>query len=150
LLVKLDEGGSIESRRRSPKRGHAVDVFEELVSFPDLITHANFELDVVLTREEELRMYVVDGHRRWRRRGWARIERRLLEVVETVRLRNAADFMALLPSALPEEFLTSDIASAWGRPRRLAQRAAYCMKACGLIEQTGRRGNAAVYSRALR
>ncbi len=147
IVKQSQNGDGTVSRRKSPRRGDVVDVFAELVSFPELITHENFQLDIVLTQEEEVRMHVVDGHRRWRRRGWAPVERRLLDVIETVSLRNAADFLALMPAGLPDEFLTSDIAAALGRPRRLAQQLAYCLKACGLIQQAGRYGNAIVYSR---
>ena len=145
-IVKLSEkkGGDV-SRRKSPKHPNVVDVLEELVSFPELITHKNFQLDVVLTQEEELRIF--DKRKRWRRRGWVTVERRLLEVYETVLLQSAADFLALIPPELPGEFLTSDIASAIGRPRYLAQKVAYCLRKCGLIEQVGHEGNAIVYSK---
>lgn len=146
IVKRSQNGDGTVSRRKSPRRGDVVDVFEELVSFPELITHENFQLDVVMTQEEELRVF--DGRRRWRRRGWVRVERRLLDICETIPLRSGTDFMALMPADLPEEFLTSDIAAAFGRPRHLAQKVAYCLRACGLIEQTGRRGNAIVYSRA--
>ena len=115
------------------------------MSFPELITHKNFQLDVVLTQEEELRIF--DRRKRWRRRGWVTVERRLLEVSETVSLQSDADFMALIPADLPEEFLTSDLANAIGRPRYLAQKMAYCLRNCGLIEQVGYEGNAIVYSK---
>ncbi|MEX1254892.1 MAG: hypothetical protein WEE64_11180 [Dehalococcoidia bacterium] len=145
-IVKLPEKkGGVASRRKSPRRRKVVDVFEELVSFPELITHQNFQLDVVLTQEEELRVF--DGRKRWRRRGWATIERRLLEISEIVSLRSGADYMAFIPHDLPEEFLTSDIAQALGRPRDIAQKVAYCLRTCGLIEQVGRRGSAIVYSK---
>ena len=145
-IVKLphEKGGDV-TRRKSPKHLDAVDVFEELVSFPELIAHENFQLDVVLTQEEELRSF--DGRKRWRRRGWVTVERRLLEVSETVSLQTDADFMALIPGDLPEKFLTSHIAIAIGRPRYLAQKVAYCLRNCGLIEQVGYEGNAIVYSK---
>ena len=145
-IVKLPQrkGGCV-SRRKSPKHLTLVDIFEELVSFPELITHRNFQLDVVVTQEEELRFF--DRRKRWRRHGWATVERRLLEVSETVSLQSDADFMALIPGDLPEEFLTSDIANAVGRPRRLAQKMAYCLRSCGLIEQVGHEGNAIIYSK---
>lgn len=36
-IVKVDEAGKAISRRRSPRRGAAVDLFGELVSFPQLV-----------------------------------------------------------------------------------------------------------------
>ena len=46
------------SRRKSPKRGRVEDLFWEMVSVPWLPTYANFSLEVVLVREEEVRRYV--------------------------------------------------------------------------------------------
>ena len=145
-IVKMPQkrGGEI-TRRKSPKHQAVVDVFEGLVSFPELITQRNFQLEVALTQEEELRSF--ESGKRWRRGGWVTVERRLLEVRETVSLLNGSDFMALLPAELPKEFLTSDIATAIGRPRALAQKVAYCLRSCGLIERVGNRGNALIYSK---
>jgi hypothetical protein len=51
-IVKLNEDGREVSRRRSPKRGIAADVCEELVSFPSLLSHPNFTLEIALIEEE--------------------------------------------------------------------------------------------------
>jgi hypothetical protein len=148
-IVKLPQKrGEDAVRRRSPKHADAVDVFGELVSFPELITNGNFQLDVVLTQEEEVRSF--DGRKRWRRRGWVTVERRLLEAGETVSLRDGSDYLALIPGRLPAEFLTSDIAKAIGRPRYLATKVAYCLRKCGLIHAVGRQGNAIVYAMSAR
>ncbi|MBI5289996.1 MAG: hypothetical protein HY873_13565 [Chloroflexi bacterium] len=148
-IVKLPQTtGATATRRRSPKRRHVLDVFDELVSFPELIAHENFHLDVVLTEEESVRRF--DGRKRWRRRGWVTVERRLLAVHETVSLRNLADYIAMIPIGMPVEFLTSDLADALGRPRQLAQKVAYCLRNCGLIEKVGARGNAILYARVSR
>ncbi len=50
---------------------------------------------------------------------------------------------------LPTEFLTSDIATALGCPRMLAQKAAYWLRNAGLIEQVGFAGNAIIYSKVV-
>ncbi len=133
------------TRRKSPKHFDAVDVFSELVSFPELIAHENFELDVVLTEEETVRSF--DGRARRRRGGWVTLERRLLRIDETVALHNSADYASMIPAGLPREFLTSDLADALGRPRDVAQKVAYCLRNGGLIEKVGSRGNAIVYAK---
>ncbi len=143
LWIVKCTGGDV-TRRKSPKHLDVIDVFDELVSFPELITHQNFQLDVVLTQEE--RLEALDGRKRWRRRGWVTIERRLLEVCGTVSLRDRDDYMSLIPVCLPKEFLTADIANALRSRRALAQKVAYCLRSCGFIEQVGSRGNAIVYS----
>lgn len=144
-IVKLDEAGDRSSRRKSPKRGSAVDIFAELVSFPKLVTHPNFTLEVLLTREDEIRRF--DGRRAWRRKGWVVEERRLLEVVERLVIDSSPAMAAFLPSDMPPEFTTVELADALGRPRRLAQQMAYCLRHAGAIDVVGKRGNAIVYSR---
>jgi hypothetical protein len=144
-IVKLSEDGGEMSRRRSPKHPEIVDVFAELVSFPDLIGHEHFELEVVLTREERLMRQ--DARAGWRRRGWLTVERRLLDVYDTMPLRTMADYVALLPEGLAAEFGTAEIAAACGRPRALGQQMAYCLRRCGVIEKVGSAGNAVVYAR---
>ena len=53
--LALDDDGREVSRRRSPKRGIPADVCAELVSFPTLLSHPNFTLEVALVEEEEVR-----------------------------------------------------------------------------------------------
>lgn len=145
-IVKLDDAGEELSRRRSPRRGSAVDVFAELVSFPELVEHPGLTVEVVLVREEELRRH--DGDKAWRRRGWVVEERRLLEVVDHLVLDTPAALAALLPSELPARFTTADLADALGRRRRLAQQMAYCLRRLGVVEMIDKEGNAIVYRRA--
>src|SRR5262249_36923911 len=76
-IVRLTEDGVMRPARTSPKRGAVTDVFDELVSFPELIGHPRFALEVALTREEEVRR--ADRVRGWRRNGWAVDHRRLVE-----------------------------------------------------------------------
>jgi hypothetical protein len=145
-IVKLAEDGhSVQSRRKSPKRGRLEDLFGELVSLPKLLAHPNFSLDVLLIQEEEFRRY--DGNRAWRRRGWVTHERRLLGVLERKRFSSPADLAELLPPDLAEPFTTSDLAIAMARPRRLAQQMAYCLRKMSLIEAVGKHGNAILYRR---
>lgn len=146
-IVRLAEDGqSVLGRRRSPRRGQIEDIFGELVSFPRLLAHPNFFLEVLLIEEEEVRRY--DGSRAWRRRGWVTHQRRLLQIVDQVRFCTPAEMGRLLPPALGEPFGTSDLAAAIARPRRLAQQMAYCLREMGEIEAAGKQGNAILYTRA--
>jgi hypothetical protein len=143
-IVKLDEEGKVSSRRKSPKRGAAVDLFGELVSFPDLVAHPNLTLEVLLTREEEVRRF--DGNRAWRRKGWVIEERRLIEVMERHIFHSPAALASLLPEGLSPEFTTADLAGALHCGRRLAQQMTYCLREIGVIGMVGKDGNAIVYS----
>jgi hypothetical protein len=145
IVKTATQPGGEATRRKSPSHLGAIDVFRELVSFPELIAHENFTLDVVLTEEEAVWRF--DGRKGWRRRGWVIVERRLLQVYETVALRTSADYLSLIPAELPGEFLTSDLAQALRRTRRVAQKIAYCLHKGGCIEKVGARGKANVYAR---
>jgi hypothetical protein len=138
--------GEAPLRRKSPKQGSPVDVFAELVSFPHLISHRNFTLQVLMTLEEEVRR--LDRSRVWRRRGWTIQERRLLKVVEDHVFETPRDFIDLIPTSVMEPFSTSELAIAIGRPRWLAQKMAYCLRKMGAITPVGKRKHATLYIRS--
>jgi hypothetical protein len=135
-IVKLDEGGSVASTRLSPKRGIAADVCAELVSFPSLLSHPNFTLEVALTAEEEVRS--PDARKGWRRGGFVIEERRLVEVLETAEVASPEDLLGLVPADLPAPFTTADLATGLGRSRHLAQEVAYCLRVSGAVATVGR------------
>jgi hypothetical protein len=145
IVRQAQDGTHTLSRRKSPKRGGIEEVFSELVSLPNLLANPNFTLEVLLIREEEVRRY--DGTRRWRRGGWVTHERHLLEVVGREQFEKPEDMGRLLPSTVPSPFTTYDLAVAIRRPRRLAQRMAYCLREMGLIQPAGKRGRAILYTR---
>jgi hypothetical protein len=132
-------------RRKSPKRGSFVDIFEELVSLPHLILNPNFSIELLLIQEEEIRRY--DGVRGWRRRGWLITERRLLKVVEQRVLETWCDFSSFLPADLVNPFTTSDLARALARSKRFARETVYCLRAMGCITNVGKRSRSFLYSR---
>jgi hypothetical protein len=147
-IVRVDPDGTVLARRRSPRHGSLVDLVGELVSFPELLAHPGFEVEVLMTREEEYRRH--DPRRCWRRAGWTVVERRLVDVVDRVLLASVDDLDRLLPDDLPERFTTADLAVGVGRPQRTAQQAAYCLRRVGLIETVGKQGHATVYMVARR
>ena len=142
-IVKVDLDGAVLARRRSPTHGSVADLVGELVSFPELLAHPDFEIEVLLTREEEYRRH--DPARCWRRRGWTVVERRLVDVVDQTLLTCTEDLADLLPMDLPDPFTTADLALRLGRPRRMAQQMAYCLRKAGVVEVMASRGRAATY-----
>ena len=121
----------------------------ELVSFPGLLGHPNFTLEVLLIREEEIRHRDETGGRRnGRRRGWATRERRLLEVLSSHVLSDPADAAAFLPAALPQPFTTRELATASGQPLWLGQKMAYCLREMGVLTVVGKRGRSTLFDRS--
>ncbi len=142
-IVKVDNDGTILSRRRSPRHGAPTDVFSELVSFPGSMAHPGLEVEVLMTVEEQYRNHTPD--RAWRRKGWTVLERRLVDVVDTFLLTDIDDLTELLPSGLPDEFTTADLAARLGRPQRTGQQIAYCLRTLGAVIVVGKVGNTVLY-----
>ncbi|MCP4959728.1 MAG: hypothetical protein GY925_10720 [Actinomycetia bacterium] len=139
ILVKAGR-----SDRRSPKKGKPVDIFDELVSIPTLIDHPNLTIDVVMTVEE--RVKIEDPELRRRRGGWRTVDRRLVDVVDVVRLSGPEDLDDFVPAGLPDPFTTADLASCGRYRRETAQRIAYCMRALGRFETVDRTRAGFLYS----
>jgi hypothetical protein len=142
-VVRLNPDGTAHKRRKSPKRGRVEHLFLELVSFPELVAHPNFTLEVLLTQEEEM---VRPARAAWRRKGWEVCDRRLLSVVEQVVLASPVDYHRFLPARLPTPFTSQHLAAASGQPLYLAQKMAYCLRKMGAIKSVGRRGGAVLYA----
>ncbi len=146
-LVLVDEHGVILRRRRSPKRGLAIDLFDQLVSIPALVADGNFRIELALIREDEIRGPIPADARFRYPRDWWRLDRRLIDVVETIRIDSPADLLGLLPANLPDPFTTAHIVAATGRSKRLAMRAVYCLEKCGAISRRERQGRFVTYAR---
>jgi hypothetical protein len=144
-IARIDGGGAILSRRRSPKRGSIYDIFPELVSLPALIHHPHFSLEVLLIHEEQV--WRDDGRGSWRRRRWSIFDRRLLATDTAVPLTGPEDFAALLPAGLADGFDCRTLAVAIGQSLPVAQKMAYCLRHMGILAVTGKQGNALLYTR---
>lgn len=147
-LIRVDEDGVVLRRGRSPRRGLPFDLFDELVHIPALVGAPGFRIELALTIEEEVRGPIPPGERRRYPRDWQRLDRRLVDVVETIRIDAPADLLALLPRDVPEWFTTADLAAGARRSSRLAQRAAYCLERSGATVRGPRQGRFVSYGRA--
>jgi hypothetical protein len=145
-IVRLGEEGEPLSVRRSPRRGRVEDIFNRLVSIPALLCQPQFELELLLTHQDELRVHRHGSA--FRRRGWVIVGRRLVSVEKRVRLTCPDDAARLLPGNLPALFDTAQLADAAAIERRLAQQMTYCLRAMGVLHTAGKRGNAIVHRQA--
>ncbi len=145
ILKLAEDGQSKPSRRKSPKRGSLEDIFDELVSIPQLLSNPNFSIEVLFTHEEEIRRH--DSTRSWRRRGWITQERRLVQIVARKLLDKPDDLYALIPLTLTEPFTAYDLSKAMNKSRLFAQKMVYCLSRMGGITQVGKRRNSILYTR---
>ena len=146
-IVRLSDDGEILSARRSPKHGRFEDVFARLVSIPTLINEDGFELEVVLTIEDEYRTH--QPGKAWRRGGWVVAGRSLERVAEKKLFASAQDLAAMLPTDLPEPFTTTDLAASIRCSLRLAQQIVFCLRKLDVLMMSGKSGNSIEYQRRL-
>lgn len=136
-IVRLDAAGRQVSRRKSPRRGAIEDLFLELVSVPGLMAHPGLTLEVLLTREEEVRAPAHRARRRWRRRDWRVADRRLIDVVKSVEFQRPRDFLVFIPPTLPQPFTSRALAQALAVPDDLAHKITYCLRHMGVLVEAG-------------
>jgi hypothetical protein len=145
-LVKLSgRDGKVVSRRRSPKRGNVMNLFDELVYCTQLFPHPNLCIDVPLIEMEELRFPGHGRRRRHRDNDFQVQDQRLLKVESIQRFATAADLRKLIPATLPTTFHTGHLAKAIGQSRGTAQQIAYCFRHMKITRQVGKEGNAILY-----
>ncbi|KAA1262514.1 hypothetical protein LF1_50790 [Rubripirellula obstinata] len=149
------ENGKTKSRRLSPKRGSAIDLFDELIYFTRVFPHPNLTIEVPLIHVEQIRV----PSRKKRRRFWHkdyRVKDVIWESTEaTLELNIAADLLSLLPSsekvgqADPSGcFNTAELAKTIGQSRQSAQQIAYVLRKTGAIDQHSRDRTGIIYRRA--
>ena len=132
------------SKRLSPKHSSYVDIFEELIRIPELISNPNFTIELPLVQIEEYRKN--EGNRSWRRKGWSIYDKRLVNVLEKKVFCSPIDFLMLKPSKLKPPFTNAELAYSLEKPVRLAQKMSYCLRKMGILKVVGKQGKAFLYS----
>ncbi len=145
LVVYDAKGRDVLYRRRSPKRGSILSMVDELIGVAGLLLHPAFEVEVLLTLEEESRRS--DGSGSWRRKGVAKVDRQVLQVLERRLFCGAADYARLLPDPCPPSFDNRELAAALGVPLERARKVSYCLRAAGALRVASREKKGYVFER---
>jgi len=143
LVVHDSKKKNILYRRRSPKKGQLIDIVDEIIYIPQFLTHPNFSLEVLLTKEEEIRSS--DGKGSWRRRGVSILDRKLLDIIGRFQFNSVKDYQLLLPDNSPSSFTNRKLSDIMHKPVRKVQKLTYCLKQIGLLQVIDKKGNAYVY-----
>lgn len=147
LIRCAGKGERVVSRRRSPKRGHVLDIFDELIYFTRVFPHRNLVLEVPMIHIEEWSYPTPPSKKRRRRppKKYTVEDQRLVKVVKTYEFRTSSDLTKLLPKKLPQPFDTAQLAEALDTKRWIAQKVAYCLRHMKAIKDVGKKGNAILY-----
>lgn len=142
ILIWQDYDGKEIKRKKSPKKGRAIDIFEELIYIRELVMHPNLTFEILMTREEVIRRQD-PKRRRWK--GWYVYDRRLVEVVDRIVLGSFRDFKNLLPDDLDAPFTNKELALRLGCTHHHAGTITSTMKRMGIIREVGKRGNSILF-----
>ena len=145
IVTLAADGQTVLRRRKSPKRGRPIDLFDELVRIPELFLDPNLTLTILMIQEEQIRCD--DGQGSWRRKGISIVDRRLLEVIETIEFSTPNDLLSLLPDDLEGPFTNRSLAEQAGIRVRLAQKVTYSLRQMDLLQVLGKRGRQLLYAR---
>jgi hypothetical protein len=144
ILRQTGRGKPI-GRRKSPKNGRLEHLFDELVSIPQVVTHPNFRLLVLLTEQEEI--WKDDGQGSWRRAKWSIADRRLLQVTVAQEFIGVADFLKFLPEDLPDPFSNRHLSTTSRLNIHTCRKITYCLRHMGALEAAGKDGHALLFRR---
>ena len=137
--------GEISPPRKSPKRGTPYMVFPELYRIKNYLTNPNLRLKIILLNMEEYRY--LDGWSHDQKKGSTRCDRIPTELVSEFSIDGIADYRKLVPDALPEEFTSRDFQKTSGLSLNKAQTALNILHYLQIVERTGKRGNAFLYTK---
>ncbi len=143
LIVYDSKKENILYKRRSPKKGELIDIVYEIIHIPKLIIHPNFSLEVLFTKEEEIRS--ADGEGSWRRKGISILDRRLLDIIKRIKFNHVQDYIMLLPNNVPSSFTNMDLSRIMSKPLKKVQKLTYSLKQMSLLRVIGKQGNAQVF-----
>ncbi|MDL2233986.1 hypothetical protein LJC63_10485 [Ruminococcaceae bacterium OttesenSCG-928-L11] len=137
------ETGEIVSRRKSPRRGTAHDVFYELYKIKQFTTDPHLTLVIPILELEEIRY--LNGWSRDKKRGSSRCERVPIALMEEIVLQKPSDYLALVPFSAADAFTTQDYAKACGISRNTAGTELHILHYLGALERVGKKGNFHLY-----
>ena len=136
----------VKSRRTSPLKGSAYDIFTELFPISEFLLHENLSFTIMLLEADELRIPPESIGRKKNRRGRLSVCDRIpTALIDEVNITCPEDWQKLIPCLMDEDYTTADLAAAANIPRQTAQLALSALQRGGVAVRTGKKGHAYTY-----
>lgn len=147
VIVTLDgDTGEVKSRRTSPLKGSAYDIFTELFPISEFLLHENLSFTIMLLEADELRIPPESIGRKKNRRGRLSVCDRIpTALIDEVNITCPEDWQKLIPCLMDEDYTTADLAAAANIPRQTAQLALSALQRGGVAVRTGKKGHSYTY-----
>jgi hypothetical protein len=117
--------------QKSPKKGQLIDIVDELIYIPHLLTHPNLRFEALLIKEHEIRCN--NGKGSWRRNGVSIVNRHLDEMLESYVFKKPSDYKRLLPKGLPKQFTNQLLVKEFGIKRQQVYKLTSLLKKIGIL-----------------
>ncbi|MFX1374752.1 MAG: hypothetical protein ACFFA0_02965 [Promethearchaeota archaeon] len=144
-IIDLDtQLNRIIRRRLSPKHCSSINIFEELIRIPSMISYPNFTIEIILVQIEEIREK--SGNRSWGRKGWSIYDKKLIRVIDRKQFKKPHDFLCFIPKDLETPFTNLELAYSMKKPLILAQKMCYCLRKMGILKLIGKKGRFYLYN----
>lgn len=146
-IVTLDgDTGEIKSRRTSPIKENAYDLFRNLFPISQYLTDDNLSFIIVLLEADELRIPPESVGRKKRRRGrLSVIDRVPTGLIDEIHIDRPHDWEKLIPCLFEEDFTTEILSERAGISRETSSMALSALFRGGVVTRTGKKGNAYTY-----
>lgn len=137
--------GEMTAPRKSPKTGGFLDAFRELYRLSALISEERLSILLLLVDMDEYKL--LNGYGPEKKRRAERFERMPTGLYDAVLLRTCADYAALLPPELEENFTSAQLAKTSKLSRAQAGDVLRVMVRVGALRVSGRHGRSNLYAR---
>lgn len=164
LIETYAADGSLVSRRKSPKSQTIYAMLRSLTGIYPLLLHKQFTLEVLhvsITEQRRKTAAPVQLANKSRRflKDWVPQGKKLDSIIKKERFHTKADWLALLPPTLQNNFTVSDLqkaifARSWGKDLSKSNRTAAASQArllvwlfmrMGLLEECGKQGRSRLF-----
>ena len=147
-LRRLDPAtNKLLSVRKSPKKGDAYSLFDELVRAPEFVAIPNVTVEILIIHSVETK--IRDGSGSWWRKGDRTIDKELVEVLSSHSFQTPSQWLALIPESLESPWNSSALGEALGISPMRARKLLYCFCRAGLLVESGREGRYKTYERSI-
>lgn len=147
LLWIDEETGEISKKRKSPRQGSIHMILPELYAIREYLLHPNLKIHLLLIDMEEYRL--LNGWSHDKKKGSTRYDRIPTTLVNEFYINNPKDYSAMLPASLPSEFTAKEFEKATRLSPKNASFALQVLRHVNAVTQTGKKGRAYLYQRAL-
>lgn len=146
-IVTLDgETGEVKSRRTSPLKETAYEIFPNLFPIAEFLNNDNLSFIIVLLEADEIRVPPESvGRKKRHRNRLSVIDRVPTALVDEICISSPRDWEKLIPCLFDEDYTTESLAKAAGISRETASAALSALFRGGVVARTGKKGNAYTY-----